>query len=217
MTADAKPPQRFAASRLMLVAALGLSVLAILPLTISTLALAVSAVTDCQLGADLGDSCRLAGLPLRSILIAAVSMLQWSDLAWSFGSLAVLLWMAIFVRGLARDIRFVRDPQLPGARSGWRRAYLIIPLTGATIVGYAPILSVVWAALFSNAFGCTVNEGASHPCVVAGVDYGDALYQSFVAGWLMLVVWPLALIVLAGWIGVVGYAFSRWMRTRPVH
>lgn len=212
MAADVHPARRFPVFRLILVAALGLSVLAMLPVALSTVALVVSALSDCQLGADLGDSCQIVGVNSRPILINAVSLLGWSDVAWSLGAVAILLWIVVFVRGLARDVRFLRDPQLPGATSGWRRAYLLIPLTGATIVGFAPILSVIWAALFSQAFGCAVNEGASHPCVVAGIDYGEALYQGFVAGWLMLVVWPLALIVLVGWIGVAGYAFSRWMR-----
>ncbi len=212
MTADANPPRRFSPFRLVLAAALTLTALALLPLTVSTLALLLPALTDCQLGVDLGDSCRIAGANMRPILIGAVATLRWSELAWSLGTIAIILWMGIFVRGLARDIRFVRDPQLPGATSGWRRAYLLIPLTGATIVAFAPMLSVIWAALFSGAFGCTVNEGSTHPCVVAGVDYGDALYQSFVTGWLMLIVWPLALIVLVGWIGVAGYAISRWRR-----
>jgi hypothetical protein len=212
MTVDANRLRRFPLFRLVLAAAWALTALALLPLTISTLALVVPVLTDCQLGAAVGDSCRFAGANMRPFLTAAVSMLQWSEPAWSMGTIAVLLWMGIFVRGIACDIRFVRDPQLPGATSGWRRAYLLIPLTGATIVAFAPILSVIWAALFSGAFGCTVNEGASHPCVVAGVDYGDALYQSFVAGWLMLIVWPLVLIVLVGWIGVAGYAIGRRIR-----
>lgn len=212
MTPDARSARHSLVFRLIFIAAVALTVLAVMPVTLSTAALTISAMSDCPLGPQLAGSCQWAGVNLRPILIGAVSWIAWSDLAWDLASLAVILWMIVFVRGVARDIRFLRDPQLPGATSGLRRAYLLIPLTGATIVGFAPIFSVIWSALFSGAFGCTLNEGDVHPCVVAGVDYGDALYQGFVAGWLMLIVWPLALIVLVGWIGVAGYAFSRWMR-----
>lgn len=61
-------------------------------------------------------------------------------------------------------------------------------------IGLLPVISVWWASSFAKAHGCTLHEGNATPCIVDGVDHGDTLYTAFVAGWLMLVSLPVALL-----------------------
>lgn len=75
-----------------------------------------------------------------------------------------------------------------------------------TVLGWAPLAAVLATDLFASVFGCTVNEGRAHPCVVAGVDFGELLYVGGVSGWFMLVTWPLMLLSLLAWF-VLGIRF----------
>ena len=45
-----------------------------------------------------------------------------------------------------------------------------------------------------NAYGCKVDEGSAHPCIINGHDYGELLYSLGVMGWFMLVTIPGALV-----------------------
>jgi hypothetical protein len=55
---------------------------------------------------------------------------------------------------------------------------------------FAPIGSVMLCAGIAKAYGCKVDEGSVHPCIVNGHDYGHLLYTLGVLGWLMLVTIP---------------------------
>ena len=55
---------------------------------------------------------------------------------------------------------------------------------------FAPVGSVVTCAVIANSFGCRVDEGSVHPCLIGGSDYGQLLYTLGVSGWLMLVTLP---------------------------
>jgi hypothetical protein len=95
------------------------------------------------------------------------------------------------------------------------RLLAFITLCVLTVVGWAPLLGVLASSLFASSFGCTLNEGNLHPCVVAGIDFGGLLYTGFVGGWLMLVTWPFMLLTLVIWI-VLGIAFIvRRVRAKP--
>ena len=51
---------------------------------------------------------------------------------------------------------------------------------------FAPIGSVMLCGAIANAYGCKVDEGSVHPCIINGQDYGHLLYTLGVLGWLML-------------------------------
>src|SRR5678815_3495036 len=55
---------------------------------------------------------------------------------------------------------------------------------------FAPIGSVMLCAAIANAYGCKVDEGSVHPCIINGHDYGELLYSLGVLGWFMLVTIP---------------------------
>src|SRR5881397_3050264 len=42
---------------------------------------------------------------------------------------------------------------------------------------FAPIGSVMLCAWIANAYGCKVDEGSVHPCIINGHDYGELLYD----------------------------------------
>jgi hypothetical protein len=75
-------------------------------------------------------------------------------------------------------------------------------LTLATLVAWAPLASLLTGALLGAAVGCSGNEGSRPSCVVAGVDVGAIIYGLTFAGWLILGVWPLMLVTLLAWSGV---------------
>ncbi len=77
-----------------------------------------------------------------------------------------------------------------------------ITLCVFTVVGWAPFAGVLFSGLFANYFGCTLNEAGVNPCVVAGIDWGETLAMMFVAGWFMLVTWPLMLLTFVAWIAL---------------
>lgn len=62
----------------------------------------------------------------------------------------------------------------------------------ALVIGLLPIFSVLIASFAANAFGCDLNEGSIHACVVMGADIGGTLYTMFVMGWLGLISLPIA-------------------------
>lgn len=59
---------------------------------------------------------------------------------------------------------------------------------------FAPILSVLIASTVASGFGCQLDEGGSHPCMVAGTDLSELLYSMFVMGWFFFVTIPTGLI-----------------------
>lgn len=72
----------------------------------------------------------------------------------------------------------------------------------ALLACVAPLLSTAVAAGIAKFKGCTLHEGFVNPCVVAGVDIGEALYTMGVMGWLMLFTLPFGILLLLAWIAV---------------
>lgn len=89
-----------------------------------------------------------------------------------------------------------------------------VTLCVVTAVAWAPFFSVLVAGLTATAFGCTLNEGNAHPCVVAGIDLGDTLYAMGVMGWLMLVTVPFMLLTLVVWAALAIVFISRRIQAR---
>jgi hypothetical protein len=40
------------------------------------------------------------------------------------------------------------------------------------LFGAFPLLTLLSAVLFASAFGCQLDEGSIHPCIVLGLDFG---------------------------------------------
>jgi len=65
----------------------------------------------------------------------------------------------------------------------------------------APLICVMIACGVASAAGSHVDEGGVHPCIIGGVDYGEAVLNLFMCGWLMFLTIPagfLAMLVFTG-------------------
>lgn len=83
-------------------------------------------------------------------------------------------------------------------------------LAALTVVSFAPLLGIIASVGIASGLGCHVDEGGQHPCLIGGVDIGDALHTAFVSMWLIFLTWPGILICSAAWILV----FIRWSLRR---
>ena len=77
---------------------------------------------------------------------------------------------------------------------------------------FAPIGSVMLCGAIANAYGCKVDEGSVHPCVINGKDYGQLLYTLGVLGWLMLVTLPAGAFTFVLWLIVLILHRANWRR-----
>ena len=102
-------------------------------------------------------------------------------------------------------------PPLPHQkRFPWILYWIILALI--ILFAFAPIGSVMACAVLANAYGCKVDEGSVHPCIVNGHDYGHLLYTLGVMGWLMLVTIPGGLIAFAAWLVVLIWHQTKWRK-----
>lgn len=96
-----------------------------------------------------------------------------------------------------------------------RAAYIVLAVI--LVAALLPVLSTLAAGLTAHAFGCQLDEGSVHPCLIAGADRGEALYTLAMLGWFGLVTLPFAglaalLISLLALSDLIRYL---WRRTRP--
>jgi hypothetical protein len=77
---------------------------------------------------------------------------------------------------------------------------MIWALAMILLLGAFPLVSLLLAVLFASAFGCALDEGSVHPCVVLGLDFGDMLYPMAVGGWFVMFTIPLAGLALIVWL-----------------
>ena len=80
----------------------------------------------------------------------------------------------------------------------WILYWIVLALI--ILLAFAPIGSVMLCAGIANAYGCKVDEGSVHPCIINGHDYGELLYSLGVMGWFMLVTIPSGLVAFVGWL-----------------
>src|SRR6058998_1707026 len=70
----------------------------------------------------------------------------------------------------------------------------------------------VACGLIANTYGCRVDEGSVHPCIINGKDYGQLLYTLGVLGWLMLVTIPGGLFAFVIWLIVLILHRASWRK-----
>lgn len=79
----------------------------------------------------------------------------------------------------------------------------------------SPFLVTMTAGTIANHYGCDLDEGSIHPCIVNGVDIGGTLYTMGVLGWLALGTIPLGMIALAVYLASVAiFYLARWLLRR---
>jgi hypothetical protein len=92
---------------------------------------------------------------------------------------------------------------------------MIWALAMILLFGALPLASALFAVLFTSAFGCTLNEGDPHPCVVMGFDFGFLMYQMGLGVLLLIFTIPLAGLALIVWLIVLVVLLYK-RRHRPV-
>ncbi|HEX4668078.1 MAG TPA: hypothetical protein VH207_15915 [Chthoniobacterales bacterium] len=80
------------------------------------------------------------------------------------------------------------------------------------LVALAPIFAVILCSIIASAYGCKVDEGSVHPCMIHGKDYGEQLYTLGVSGWFMLATLPLGALAGAIWLAVLILHRSSWRK-----
>ncbi|MEP6673410.1 MAG: hypothetical protein ABJF10_29955 [Chthoniobacter sp.] len=100
----------------------------------------------------------------------------------------------------------------PSVRKKFPWAIYWIVLSLILLVMLAPVGSVVLAGTLANAYGCHVDEGSVHPCVIAGADRGELLYTLGVLGWLMLLTLPAGLLACVVWLIVLLVHRAAWRK-----
>ena len=99
----------------------------------------------------------------------------------------------------------------PTRRFPW--LWYLLALLAILAFAFAPVGSVILCAWIANAYGCKVDEGSVHPCIIGGHDYGELLYDLGVMGWFMLATLPAGVIAFVFWLIALILHRATW-RTR---
>ena len=102
------------------------------------------------------------------------------------------------------------SPLLVRKRFPW--IFYGIALILIVLFAFAPIGSVMLCAAIANAYGCKVDEGSVHPCIINGHDYGQLFYTLGVLGWLMLVTLPGGLFAFVIWLIILILHREAWRK-----
>ncbi len=106
-------------------------------------------------------------------------------------------------------------PELPGkTRKKFPWTIYLVVLALIVAGALAPVASVVAGSTIANAYGCQVDEGSAHPCVIGGQDRGETLYAMFVLGWLMLLTLPAGALAGSIWLVTLLVHHSSWRARR---
>ena len=109
------------------------------------------------------------------------------------------------------NTRAVTPPPLPvRKRFPWILYWFILGLI--TLAALAPIFAVILCSVIANAYGCKVDEGSIHPCMIHGKDYGQQLYTLGVSGWFMLATLPAGALAGAIWLTTLLFHRSVWRK-----
>jgi hypothetical protein len=105
----------------------------------------------------------------------------------------------------------VSPPPLPvRKRFPWIPYWIALVLI--VLFAFAPVGSVILCGLIANTYGCKVDEGSVHPCIIGGHDYGELLYSLGVLGWLMLVTLPIGALTFILWLIILVLHHANWRR-----
>jgi hypothetical protein len=98
------------------------------------------------------------------------------------------------------------DAKLQGGGKAFRIGWLTFISLSILIalVAMFPLLAAMAAGAVASLNGCMLNEGGANPCVIAGIDFGNALYFLGVLGWLAIATVPMGIGVLAVWVFAFG-------------
>ena len=91
------------------------------------------------------------------------------------------------------------------------KAY-VLSLVAIALFGLWPIFSVLLTSTLAETYGCIVDEGSVHPCMIGGVDWGEALYAMGVMGWFMLLTLPAAAFAGMVWMVALLVHFGLWLK-----
>lgn len=105
-------------------------------------------------------------------------------------------------------------PDSQEARKGRRLAMpFLLSAVAILLLTSAPLIAALSASSAANVFGCELNEGGVHPCVVGGTDIGEMLAFLFVSGWFMFFTIPLGAAAMLVWcIALAVVLFLRFTR-----
>jgi hypothetical protein len=95
-------------------------------------------------------------------------------------------------RGHLGSCRLLRAPMLKRSMI-WALAIILT-------LGGLPLVSMLLALGFADAFDCGINEGSVQPCIVFGHDFGGLLYPMALSGWFAMFTIPLAGLALIVWL-----------------
>lgn len=97
-----------------------------------------------------------------------------------------------------------------GKKFPWAIYWIVLVLLLTVML--APVASVVVAGSVANAYGCQLDEGSVHPCVIAGQDRGELLYTLGVMGWFMLLTLPAGALAFVIWCIVLILHRAAWRK-----
>lgn len=80
------------------------------------------------------------------------------------------------------------------------RSTFAILLAIILIFMLGPIVIALIAGMIANGFGCALDEGSVHACIIAGADRGETLYTMGMMAWFGLFTLPLGGIALLVWL-----------------
>lgn len=86
---------------------------------------------------------------------------------------------------------------------------MALVLLAIVMFAVAPVLSVMASIGIASAYDCKVNEAATYPCMIGGMDVGELLATMFVAGWFGLATIPMGAVALLIWIATAVVLFAR--------
>ena len=85
-----------------------------------------------------------------------------------------------------------------------------IALVAIVIFAFCPIVPMAFAVTLASVNGCKLHEGFTNPCVIAGSDWGSALYQMGISFWYLFITVPLGLALFVCCMIVLGVHRGSW-------
>lgn len=96
----------------------------------------------------------------------------------------------------------------------WLRYW--IALLVIALLALWPLLSVLITYTIADTAGCQVNEGGINACMIAGLDWGGALYTMGMMGWFMLATLPFGAGALLIWALVLPVHYVIWRKRKAL-